>query len=100
MPALGTTRPTVAGMKIITNTKLFGAAALTVLALAGAGAAGTFAPSAPAAARTAAEDVSGPCDEAEHANDPRCKGTTAARKADDNHNHRRGKGSGRHGGRH
>jgi hypothetical protein len=29
-------------------------------------------------AATTAEDVSGPCDEAEHANDPRCGGATAS----------------------
>jgi hypothetical protein len=33
-----------------------------------------------------AEDLSGPCDEAEHANDPRCTGAQAQR-ADDNPNH-------------
>jgi hypothetical protein len=31
-----------------------------------------------ASATNEAEDVSGPCDEAEHANDPRCAGTTPA----------------------
>ena len=30
------------------------------------------------------EDISGPCDEAEHANDPRCTGTPANPPADDN----------------
>jgi len=42
---------------------------------------------APAATTTAnGEDISGPCDEAEHANDPRCTGatTTAADNDDDN----------------
>ncbi len=33
-----------------------------------------------------AEDLRGPCDEAEHANDPRCTGAQAQR-ADDNPNH-------------
>src|SRR6187551_2907477 len=30
------------------------------------------------------EDVSGPCDEAEHANDPRCTGQSTAPQGDDN----------------
>ncbi len=30
-----------------------------------------------------AEDISGPCDEAEHANDPRCTGATGAQPRDD-----------------
>lgn len=48
-----------------------------------------------AAATTAAttvEDVSGPCDEAEHRNDPRC---TGAADDDDHDNDRSGHGSGR-----
>ena len=40
--------------------------------------------------REAGEDVRGPCDEAEHANDPRCTGAGAAR---DNHD-RSGRGRG------
>ncbi len=38
-------------------------------------------------AGTTVEDVSGPCDEAEHANDPRCTGaaTTTTRGDDDDH---------------
>ena len=54
------------------------------------------------------EDLRGPCDEAEHANDPRCTGTTAtaratttARSDDDHHGRNRGRGGGddgRHGG--
>ena len=35
------------------------------------------------------EDVSGPCDEAEHANDPRCKGAGKTRR-DDRHRNRGG----------
>ena len=59
---------------------LIGGAAATLaisdhsLALAGST---TSAAPAVAPARTA-EDVSGPCDEAEHANDPRCAATTAS----------------------
>jgi len=34
--------------------------------------------------REAGEDVRGPCDEAEHANDPRCAGTPAPPTGDDN----------------
>ena len=34
-----------------------------------------------------AEDLSGPCDEAEHANDPRCTGAQGQRADDDNPNH-------------
>jgi hypothetical protein len=41
------------------------------------------------------EDVSGPCDEAEHANDPRCTGTTATRR-DDDANHREDRAGHRH----
>jgi hypothetical protein len=42
------------------------------------------------------EDVSGPCDEAEHRNDPRCTGAaTTTTKASGKH--RRGKGKGRSG---
>ena len=47
------------------------------------------------------EDVSGPCDEAEHANDPRCTGaaTTTTRGDDDRGDHdRRGSNSGPGGG--
>jgi hypothetical protein len=31
------------------------------------------------------EDISGPCDEAEHANDPRCTGVTTGDDRDDDH---------------
>ena len=49
---------------------------------------------APAATTTAnGEDISGPCDEAEHANDPRCTGTAADDRDDDNS----GPGSGHEG---
>ena len=37
-----------------------------------------------AATMTGGEDVSGPCDEAEHANDPRCTGVAAGARHDDN----------------
>jgi hypothetical protein len=47
---------------------------------------------APAATTTAnGEDISGPCDEAEHANDPRCTGTSTA--ADDGNDDNSGPGS-------
>ena len=82
-------------MTTITKTKLLGAGALATLALAGAGLGGTLAPAGFAASRTTAEDISGPCDEAEHANDPRCKGGAATARADDHGRHRRGKGKGR-----
>ena len=39
---------------------------------------------APAATTTNGEDISGPCDEAEHTNDPRCTGTVADDGDDDN----------------
>lgn len=46
---------------------------------------------------TEVEDVSGPCDEAEHRNDPRCTGPAAkTTKASDNRRGR-GKGKGRSG---
>src|SRR5262245_31233665 len=48
-----------------------------------------------------AEDVSGPCDEAEHANDPRCTGVGAAADDDDDHaedNDRHGQNRGPGGG--
>ncbi|MCP9486817.1 MAG: hypothetical protein MSC30_13225 [Gaiellaceae bacterium MAG52_C11] len=35
------------------------------------------------ATTTEADDISGPCDEAEHANDPRCTGTGTSTGADD-----------------
>jgi hypothetical protein len=48
------------------------------LALVIGGATAVFAavdnPTAPTATSTTVEDISGPCDEAEHANDPRCVG--------------------------
>jgi hypothetical protein len=52
------------------------------------------------------EDLRGPCDEAEHANDPRCTGTTATARAtttvrsddDDHHGRNRGHGGGDDGG--
>jgi hypothetical protein len=59
-----------------------GAAAMLAVSdrtLALAGSTTTSASPAIAPARTV-EDVSGPCDEAEHANDPRCSGSAAARK--------------------
>ena len=49
--------------------------------------------------RDAGEDVRGPCDEAEHAGDPRCTGTTATTTRGDDRRGRRGrgdKGSGGH----
>jgi hypothetical protein len=36
------------------------------------------------AATTTGEDISGPCDEAEHANDPRCTGAATDDRDDDN----------------
>jgi hypothetical protein len=44
-----------------------------------------------------AEDISGPCDEAEHANDPRCTGAAGARADDDGD---RAEGGDDHGRRH
>jgi hypothetical protein len=43
----------------------------------------------------AGEDVSGPCDEAEHANDPRCTGAAVPNRADDSGDHS-GRGSSGH----
>ena len=96
---------------------LIAAAALAVPALLAVGvhlAAGTSLTSPPAAvARVSTEpiaapaeppaDVSGPCDEAEHRNDPRCAGgtTTTAdedRSGSDNSGKGRGRGRGRSGG--
>jgi hypothetical protein len=37
----------------------------------------------PTTAPTAGEDISGPCDEAEHASDPRCTGAASANRDDD-----------------
>ena len=45
------------------------------------------------ARRAAATDVSGPCDEAEHANDPRCTGAGAAQDRDDDDRRNRGSGN-------
>jgi hypothetical protein len=44
------------------------------------------------------EDVRGPCDEAEHANDPRCTGAAAATGADDDPGSNSGPGSDHRGG--
>ena len=56
----------------------------------------------PTTAETTGEDVSGPCDEAEHANDPRCTGAAGADdrrgrdgRADDARADDRGRGRGR-----
>jgi hypothetical protein len=51
-----------------------------------------------AARREAGEDVRGPCDEAEHRNDPRCTGAATRDDDDDNgkrNRNRRGSNSGR-----
>jgi hypothetical protein len=106
--------------------KLIGATGLATIALAGAAFGGAFSPGdalarggsstiddittgatttgATTTVRTV-EDVSGPCDEAEHRNDPRCTGgaARAERRDDDRGNsgksgkHRRGKGKGNSG---
>ena len=88
------------------------AALATVLAvaLAGSGQLTTSVGTLPAPAATvtapsgttvpeAGEDVSGPCDEAEHANDPRCTGATAPQMQadDDGPNHDVGDDHGEHG---
>jgi hypothetical protein len=39
-------------------------------------------------------DISGPCDEAEHANDPRCTGGAVAGRESDDDDHHRGRGRG------
>jgi len=73
--------------------KLFAVTGLAALSLAGAAFAG------------GSGDVSGPCDEAEHAQDARCTGAAPAQaqrrnddgRRDDHGRHRRGKGSGRSG---
>jgi hypothetical protein len=87
------------------------AALATVLAvaLAGSGQPTTNVGTLPATAATvtapsgttvpeAGEDVSGPCDEAEHANDPRCTGATAPQTQadDDGPNHGAGDDHGDH----
>ena len=46
---------------------------------------------------TEVEDVSGPCDEAEHRNDPRCTGVAANTTKASGSGHGRGKGKGRSG---
>jgi hypothetical protein len=48
-----------------------------------------------AARREAGEDVRGPCDEAEHRNDPRCTGATGDRDDDNSGRNRRGSNRGR-----
>lgn len=86
--------------------KLIGATGLATLALAGAGLGGALsAGNASASSGTTTgrtiEDVSGPCDEAEHRNDPRCTGAARAERRDDDRGksgkHRRGKGKGKSG---
>src|ERR687897_742327 len=78
------------------NKLIIGLAAFVLLAAGGApGATGTV-------GTTTGEDISGPCDEAEHANDPRCTGgitTTEDRDDDDRSGPNRGPGRGddRHG---
>ena len=47
--------------------------------------------------REAGEDVRGPCDEAEHANDPRCTGAGARDDDRDDHNSGRGRSGGNSG---
>jgi hypothetical protein len=96
------------------TTKLIASTGLAAMLLAGAGlAAGLSAPGAIASGTTttatssSVEDISGPCDEAEHRNDPRCTGVAVAappraKAGDDNQTaksrkHRRGKGKGRSG---
>jgi hypothetical protein len=54
------------------------------------------APAATPAPANRAVDISGPCDEAEHANDPRCTGATGAR-SDDRSDDHGGRGRGRGG---
>jgi hypothetical protein len=54
------------------------------------------APAATPAPANRAVDISGPCDEAEHANDPRCTGAAGAR-GDDRSDDHRGRGRGRGG---
>jgi hypothetical protein len=49
-------------------------------------------------AREPGEDVSGPCDEAEHANDPRCTGTGVEDRGDDAGDDHRGRGDDDHAG--
>jgi hypothetical protein len=92
--------------------ELMGATGLATLALAGAAFGGALSPgdaSASSGTTTAttartAEDVSGPCDEAEHRNDPRCTGAARAVERRDDRGergtsgkHRRGKGKGNSG---
>jgi hypothetical protein len=68
------------------------AAGTTVVFAAASGDSTTTAPTGTSTTRTT-EDISGPCDEAEHANDPRCAGAARGREDD------RGAGDrGRHGG--
>jgi hypothetical protein len=83
--------------------KLIGATGLATLALAGGAFGGAVSPgiaSASGGSTTvrSAEDVSGPCDEAEHRNDPRCNGGTGVERREDDRGtsgkHRRGKGKG------
>ena len=47
----------------------------------------------PRPAAAAQVDVPGPCDEAEHANDPRCTGAAVTRAGDDGVHRHRGRGS-------
>jgi hypothetical protein len=48
----------------------------------------------PTVGTTTGEDVSGPCDEAEHASDPRCIGVAGAPRDDDRRGPNRGPGRG------
>jgi hypothetical protein len=91
---------------MLMTTKLIGATGPAALLLSGAGlGAGMSAPGAIASGTTttgttsSVEDISGPCDEAEHRNDPRCAGAVAVprrAKADDNDDNNRGAKSGKH----
>ena len=74
-------------------------AAIVMLAGAALAAVGDM-PMATSSSTDARGDISGPCDEAEHANDPRCTGVEVAGDDDDDgdddaiDHHRRGHGSG------
>jgi hypothetical protein len=89
------------------TTKLIGATGLATLALAGAAFGGAVSAGSAAASGgstttvRSAEDLPGPCDEAEHRNDPRCGGAGRVEQRNDDGGtsgrHRRAKGKSGHG---
>jgi hypothetical protein len=108
LPALCARTPTVAAsmkgvskMKKLIATAAAVALALSGVALASSGSDGGSGDGVTTARTTTGitevSDVSGPCDEAEHRNDPRCTGAAANTTKASGRGHGRGKGNGRSG---